>query len=400
MVCAMSHTSNPQTPPNQGLLSVLDSVAHRPEHAAARQALELAWNAMPDNSRAALKGDAAFIGTWLKAVAGTELKAVADTGLKAVVETGDRPSKLDWPFDEELAVLFISHHLTGFPKAVEEFLKAGGYQTSFAPSTLKRRLSSLATLHSMTGHANPLQLPAARVALRAAGQWRKSIDPKKAPALTGAMIASILEHTLAQANCDDQAIRLQALRDAALIAFAFSSGGRRRSECVAVFRENCSLIEPERGRKVMICRLSRSKTAAAGAEVVVTGVALDILLAWLEAAGIQKGPLFRPVNRHSGLGDKALSDRSVWTIVHRRAKEAGYDATAHSIRAGFMTEAGLRGMTLQQGMAMSLHASVQQALSYHRPGEIAAGPAAHLLDRFGIGTKPALLPGMVPGDIS
>ncbi len=380
----MSHASNPQTPPNQGLLSVLDSVAHQPDHAAARQALELAWNAMPDNSRAALKGDAAFIGSWLKAVAGL----------------GEGPSNLAWPFDEELAVLFITHHVTGFPEAVEEFLKAAGYQVSFAPSTLKRRLSSLASLHSMTGHTNPLHLPAARVALRATAQWRKTIETKKAPALTGAMIASILEHTLAQANCDDQAQRLQALRDAALIAFAFSSGGRRRSECVALFRENCSLIEPERGRKVMICRLSRSKTTAAGTEVVVTGIALDILLTWLEAAGIQKGPLFRPVNRHSGLGANALSDRSVWTIVHRRAKESGYDASAHSIRAGFMTEAGLQGMTLQQGMEMSLHASVQQASSYHRPGQIAAGPAAHLLDRFGIGSKTATVRGMAPGDIS
>src|SRR5690606_41371606 len=45
--------------------------------------------------------------------------------------------------------------------------------------------------------------------------------------------------------------------------------------------------------------------------------------AWLEAAEITEGPIFRPITRHGRMGDERLSDRAVALVVKRCAKRAG-----------------------------------------------------------------------------
>jgi len=70
-------------------------------------------------------------------------------------------------------------------------------------------------------------------------------------------------------------------------------------------------------------------------------------------------------------------------IVRRRCELAGLEEagefSAHSLRAGFLTEAGKRGVPIKDAMAMSGHTSVATAVGYMRMEEIAQSDAARLL---------------------
>ncbi len=53
---------------------------------------------------------------------------------------------------------------------------------------------------------------------------------------------------------------------------------------------------------------------------------------------------------------------------------------AHSLRVGFLTEAGKRGVPIKDAMAMSGHTSVATAVGYMRTEELAHSELAGLLD--------------------
>jgi hypothetical protein len=53
--------------------------------------------------------------------------------------------------------------------------------------------------------------------------------------------------------------------------------------------------------------------------------AVAALDAWLEAAGITEGPVFRSVDRHGNVGAGALTDRQVARIVKEVCARVGMD---------------------------------------------------------------------------
>ena len=68
---------------------------------------------------------------------------------------------------------------------------------------------------------------------------------------------------------------------------------------------------------------------------------------WFDASGIKDGPLFRSVDRHGNVGNRALSGEAVALIVKARAGAVGLDPTrvaGHSLRAGFATSAAYSGV--------------------------------------------------------
>jgi hypothetical protein len=71
----------------------------------------------------------------------------------------------------------------------------------------------------------------------------------------------------------------------------------------------------------------------------------------------------------------------VATIVKRRAALAGLegDFGAHSLRSGFVTEAGKQGVPLPAVMAMTEHRSVASVIGYFQTGAAEDNPAARLL---------------------
>jgi integrase len=83
--------------------------------------------------------------------------------------------------------------------------------------------------------------------------------------------------------------------------------------------------------------------------------------AWLSAAGITEGSLFRPVAKGGRLSNQRLTDKSVCDLVKAYAGRLGLKATdfgAHSLRAGFLTSAARRGASVFKMRDVSRHKSM------------------------------------------
>ena len=77
------------------------------------------------------------------------------------------------------------------------------------------------------------------------------------------------------------------------------------------------------------------------------------LRAWLDAAGIDAGPIFRPIDKAGTVKPKRLTCRSVANLVKAYAERAGFDASiysAHSLRSGFLTSAAGNGASIFKWM--------------------------------------------------
>jgi integrase len=162
---------------------------------------------------------------------------------------------------------------------------------------------------------------------------------------------------------------LAAMRDRATLAFGMATAARR-SELVALDMDDLEW-EP-RGVRVTI---RRSKTDQEGEGQVVAvpeGRRLHPvahLRAWLAAAGIGHGPVFRPLWKGGRrVWDARLSDHAVARIVQARAEAAGLDPAryaGHSLRAGLASGANLADL-----MRQTRHRSTQVALAYLRPADL------------------------------
>jgi len=241
-------------------------------------------------------------------------------------------------------------------------------------STVVQRVAVLSTAHKLKRLANPCELPSVRTLLsraRRAAVKRGERSTKKT-AITRAELEAML------ATCDDS---LEGLRDRALLCFGFASGGRRRSEIAAADMRDLRKV----GEDGYIYRLEYSKTQQARVtadstpDKPILGRSAEALAAWLHAAGISEGAIFRRIWKHR-VGP-ALLPGSVATIVKRRAVLAGLegDFGAHSLRSGFVTEAGRQGVPLPAVMAMTEHRSVASVIGYFQAGAAEDNPAARLL---------------------
>jgi site-specific recombinase XerD len=163
------------------------------------------------------------------------------------------------------------------------------------------------------------------------------------------------------------------LRDRALLLLGFA-GAFRRSELVAL--NVADIQECEAGLRVHIGR-SKTDQEAQGVTIgIVPGaVACPVraIKAWLEAAAITDGPVFRSIAKGERVSTVRLSDKSVADIVKRHASRLGLDPAAfggHSLRAGFLTSAAAKGASIFKMMDTSRHKSVDTLRGYVRDAEL------------------------------
>lgn len=187
----------------------------------------------------------------------------------------------------------------------------------------------------------------------------------KAPAVTAdvrAMVAALPDTLLG-------------LRDRAILLLGFA-GAFRRSELVDLDREDLEI-----GSEGITATLRRSKTDQEG-EGRKIGIPYGVrpetcpvraILAWLDAAGIEDGPMFRSVNRHGQLQPGRLSDKAVALVVKRQAQACGLDPAryaGHSLRAGLATSAAAAGVQERTFMAQTGHRSEKMVRRYIREGSL------------------------------
>ncbi|MEN9936567.1 MAG: hypothetical protein RLZZ387_3146 [Chloroflexota bacterium] len=254
-------------------------------------------------------------------------------------------------------------HLPAAPVTVAAYLAESAARLK--PSTLQRRLASISQAHQLAGHPSPTRDEQVRTVLKGIRRVRGTAPAQKAAAGTEVVRA------LVAALGDD----LAGLRDRALLLVGFA-GAFRRSELVALDAADVTFA-PEG----MLLRLRRSKTDQEGRGET-KGIPLGknagtcpvrALQAWVRAAAITEGPLFRRVDRWGRVGAARLSDRSVARVVQRAAAAAGFDPAdyaGHSLRAGFATSAAAAGVSDRAIMRQTGHRSRQMLDRYVRAGGV------------------------------
>lgn len=246
---------------------------------------------------------------------------------------------------------------------------AAAYFTSMADSgkktsTIDRARAAIKMAHETAGAADPTGHKSVKLTLKGIRRSKGTAISKKAPILAAdvkAMVSTLPDTLIGK-------------RDRALLLIGFAGAFRRSEvagmtrECVESTAEGVKIFLPKsktdqegQGRYVGIKRGSKPATCPVRA-----------LEAWLSAAGITSGPVFRSVDRHSRVGG-GITPQSIALIVKRAAIAAGLDAakySGHSLRAGFVTQGALNGASESNIMRQTGHTSHATVRGYIRIANI------------------------------
>src|SRR5262245_53497735 len=233
------------------------------------------------------------------------------------------------------------------------------------PSTITRRLATISQAHQQAGHATRTSAPIVRDVLQGIKREKGTAPAAKTAAVT-TIIRAMVE------TLDDD---LKGTRDRALILVGFA-GAFRRSELVALTAAdvqftNDGLIVKLPHSKTDQARVGETKGIPYGSTP--TTCPVRALRAWLDAAGIAEGPIFRPINRWRQLQPKALTGHAVAELVKQLAERAGYDGatfSGHSLRAGLATAAAAAGVAYHAIKKQTGHKSDQVLQRYIREGSL------------------------------
>lgn len=311
----------------------------------------------PPNTRRAYETDIRYFWAWCSAIGWT-----------------DEPL---YPVPPEIVARFVVDHLEGMEDDIDADLVDRGVKARkgrHSMNTIDRRVSALSALHKTKGLpspcANPVVSQVLSKARKAAARRGQKPNKKKA------VIKSTLDLMLA--TCSGGS--LADVRDAAVILFGWSSGGRRRSE---ISGADMASLEKVGDSYVYHLGITKTEQEGEGGTVPVSGRAARALDRWLERSGIVEGPIFRSIDRHGNISEERLSDRAIAIIVKKRVRAANLNPSiyaGHSLRSGFLTEVGLQGKSLLEAMALSRHKTVQVAAGYHQAGAALHNETASLAD--------------------
>ena len=239
-------------------------------------------------------------------------------------------------------------------------------------STLARRLAAISQVHQAAGFPTPTPESVVRSVLAGIRRIHGSEQTAKtavSPDLLRKLVTKLPETARGR-------------RDRALLLVGFA-GALRRSELVAL--EVRDLAFEAEG---LVLTIRRSKTdPEAGGQLV--GIPYSeqpetcpvrALQAWLEAARITEGALFRPIERWSqAILPRALEARRVATLLKEYVKRAGLDPktfAGHSLRSGLATAAAAGGASERAIMDQTRHKSVKQVRRYIQRGSLFRDNAA------------------------
>ena len=252
--------------------------------------------------------------------------------------------------------------LPATPATLARYLAHIAPQRSVA--TITKALASIALAHRTNGHPSPTEDPQVRLEVRGIrrtyGRPARQKDPLLVPDLAS-VVAGL-----------GQGLAGKRARALLLLGWA---GAFRRSELVAldledlrhvpeglvVLLERSKTDQEGEGRKVGIPRARRAELCAVAA-----------VAAWVAAAELVDGSLFRAVDRHGNLRPPGrLRSGAVAQVVKRAAEAAGLPPAAlagHSLRSGFCTEAARAGASERAIMRQTGHRSTTTLRGYIRDG--------------------------------
>lgn len=264
------------------------------------------------------------------------------------------------------------HELAALPAAPETlalYLSARA-EAGAKVASLAQALAAIGEAHRVAGQESPVGAPVARETWKGIRRTLGTAPRRVAPVVASdlrAMVRALPAGPLG-------------LRDRALLVVGFA-GAFRRSELVAL---NVADLAFTAEGVVVTVRRSKTDQEGAGATVGLpfgsdpATCPVRTLRAWLEAAGIAEGAVFRSVSRHGQVG-AVLSGRDVARVVKRAAEGAGLEAarySGHSLRAGLATTAAKAGKADRAIMAQGRWASRTMVDRYVRDARLLDGDNA------------------------
>lgn len=247
------------------------------------------------------------------------------------------------------------------------------YLTARAPnlavSTLARHVSAIAAAHAAAGLPPPAHPDLSRV-------WAgiKRSHGRPARKKRGLVVAD-LRKVLRKIPQD-----LRGQRDRAILLVGFA-GAFRRGELAKLSLPGASDRRApiaqflSEGLEIQFAQTKGDQEGRGGVVAVPFGkeiCAVAALEAWIRAAGITAGPIFRAVDRHGRVGAAAISDKAVADVVKARCQAAGFDPAAfagHSLRRGLITSAARAGAAPDVLQSHARHARFDTTRAYIEEGD-------------------------------
>ena len=195
-----------------------------------------------------------------------------------------------------------------------------------APATVRRYVSSVATVYKAAGERSPLEHVTVRRALRRMHR-RKGWRQTQVQGLTWALRRRLVE---AAGN------RMIDVRNRALLAVAYDAM-LRRSELVAL--QVVDVTIERGGSAALLVRRAKTDPEGGGAMLYLHHDSVTLVRAWLSASGIAGGPLFRSLRKDGTVGGR-LHASQVPRLYKAMAERAGLPAemvrrlSGHSPRVG------------------------------------------------------------------
>jgi site-specific recombinase XerC len=278
------------------------------------------------------------------------------------------------------------HALPSLPAAgadVAAFL-AGERGRKLSPETIKLRRAAIRYLHRAAGC--PVPTDDVCVSETLAGIQRDAAHQGQVPRKKVAATATVLRRLLAPIQAD-----LRGLRDRAILLVGFA-GALRRSELASIRVDH--LEKTDRGIRLTLPHSKGSQETAVIVPLPYGDTELcpvHALEAWLQAAGLTAGPVFRriwlpPRPKHDAppdappplprIGTTAITAQTVAQIVQARAVAAGFglrDLGGHSLKRGALTTGMERGIHPAKLKRLGRHKSFDVLGEYLEFGDLFEG---------------------------
>lgn len=247
------------------------------------------------------------------------------------------------------------------PRQLTEYLAK--FAEKHAVATLRRRLIAIHKAHLDISQISPAMDREVKTIMqgirRTLGTKQRQVRPIVRDVLLDTLVAT------------DRQKPLKAARDRALLLVGFA-GAFRRAELVAIRLEHIS--EVDAGIEIFL-PVSKTDQEQQGRVVFIPYAngercPVTALAQWLTMAGIGDGYAFRAVSRHEHIAEEGLTAASVARIVKTAIKRGGGEAinfSAHSLRAGYCTQAAMSDMPPWQIKLTTGHKSDATLARYIRP---------------------------------
>jgi integrase len=243
-----------------------------------------------------------------------------------------------------------------------------------AKGTLSVAVAAVAHRNRLAGAPSPLDHPQVREVLAGAKRMAARSSPGRGP--SEPLLPADLRAIVARLKPG-----LGGIRDLALLTFGFAGGFRREELC----RLELGHLRFDPDGIIVHLPWSKGDQEGEGHDRrIARGDHLELcpvrnLQLWLSAAGIQQGPLFRPIHYGRHVTERPLSPRRVDQIVREYTRIVinadpgllpGRKYSAHSLRSGLCTSAALAGKSESEIRDHVGHKSAQTTAKYIRASKI------------------------------